>query len=175
MANAPAATPAPTPAPRSQKMRLVTLVAVIAIVEGALFFALAKFLGGGPQASHGAEQHVIEGPDPHTQTATVEVPLLSKFRVPNSVEGRTWIYELDLIVQVPSHRREEFERLKTDRTGAISDAVASIVRSLEPRELNEPDLRTLRMRIQRVLTDVAEDQELIRAIWIPRCVPMRAG
>jgi hypothetical protein len=57
--------------------------------------------------------------------------------------------------------------------GEIADAVASIVRSLDPRYLNEPDLKTFRLQVQRALGEIAADPDLIQAVLIPRCVPMR--
>lgn len=154
--------------------RTLILIAVVAVVEAVGIYAAVAVFGGGPQASHGAHgESVVHGPEPSEHPPSSEVELLTKFRVPNTLEGRMWIYELDLIVLVPGHRREDFDKLKGERMGAISDAVAAIVRSLEPRELNDPHLKTLRTQIQRALAELSGDPELIDGILVPRCVPSR--
>ena len=163
------------PAPRKRRVpMLAVIIAGVALGEALLFFVAIKMFGGGPQTTYGDERSIVHGPDPSSERSEAEVPLLSKFRVPNSMEGRTWIYELDLVVTVAAHRKGDLERLRDERIGAISDGVAGIIRSLEPRTLNEPDLRTLRAQIQRALGEVAGDRDLIHQVLIPRCVPMRA-
>ncbi|MBW7906921.1 MAG: hypothetical protein LC135_07325 [Phycisphaerae bacterium] len=165
------------PAPKRVRLPKTTLiVVVVTVVEAAVFVGLFMMFSGGPQPSYGhGEQHVTEGPDPTVTAPTVEIPLLQKFRVPNNIQGVTWIYDLDLVVKVPAHLAEEMERIKAARLNEIQDSVAGIVRRLDPRYLNEPDLRTLRFQVERVLTEISGNSDLIEAVLIPRCVPIRAG
>lgn len=165
------------PAPAAKKKGLpktLILIGGITVAEAILFFVAFKLMGGGPSTTHGDEHgSVVQGPEPAAEVADVEVELLAKFRVPNSVQGKTWLYDLDLVVKVPAHRKADMENLKTTRMGEIADSVASIVRSLDPRYLNEPDLKTFRLQVQRALGEIAADPDLIQAVLIPRCVPMR--
>lgn len=167
----------PVAAPRRLRVPKTTLiVAAVAIVEAVLFIGVFMLFSGGPQPSYGhGEESVVHGPDPTEVAPTVEVQLLQKFRVPNNIQGVTWVYDLDLVVKVPAHLSEEMERLKSQRMNEIADGVAGIVRRLDPRYLNEPDLRTLRFQVERALTEISGNPDLIDAVLIPRCVPIRAG
>lgn len=168
-------TTAPKPPAKKGSMKLIMIIGAVTVVEAAMFFAGMQFLGGGPQVAHGADgENVTEGPDPTTQPGSVEIHLLERFRVPNHLEGRTWIYEVDVIIQTPAHRRADAERIRDERKGAIMDSIAGTVRSLEPRVLNEPDVRTLRTQVQRALTSIFEP-DMIQSVFIPRCVPLRGG
>ncbi len=169
-------TEAEAPKRRFKIPRTAVLVTAVAVGEALLIFLGLQLLGGGPQASYGSGgESVVTGPDPMTQTTSVEIQLLEKFRVPNSRQGATWIFDIDLVVKVPAHRRDQIDKLKTERSGEISDAIASIIRSLDPRYLNEPDLQTLRVQVHRVLGQIVGDPNLIEAVLIPRCVPIKAG
>jgi flagellar basal body-associated protein FliL len=162
-----------------KKKRIPTtfvIVAIVAIVEGVGFYAAAKLLGGGPQPSYGEPgEHYAPGEDPAVQSASAEVVLLDKFKAPNTKSGRLYIYDLDIVIKVPAQDKEQIEQLVGERKGEISDIVARIVRSADPRVLAEDELKTLRMQVQHALTPVLEDEDLIERVLIPRCVPILSG
>jgi len=169
----------PQAAPAKRKPRIpktALIVGVVTLVEAGVFIMLFMMFSGGPEPTYGhGEETVVHGPNPAETEPTLEIHLLDKFRVPNNIQGVTWIYDLDLVVKVPAHLADEMETLKESRINEISDAVAGIIRRLDPRYLNEPDLRTLRFQIQRTLSEIANNPDLIEAVLIPRCVPIRAG
>jgi flagellar basal body-associated protein FliL len=164
-----------------KKKRIPTtlvIVVVVTIVEGVGFYAAAKLFGGGPQASFGEPgEHYAQGENPMGQQASAEVVLLERFKAPNIKSGRLYIYDLDIVIKVPAHEEEEIEKLVADRKGEISDIVARIVRSADPRVLAEDELKTLRMQVQHALTPVFDDddEDLVERVLIPRCVPILSG
>lgn len=162
-------------APRKRLPMTLILIVVIALVEAVIFFVIFKAMGGGPQTTHGDETgtHAAEGAPAVEHPTSVEIELVNRFRVPNSVQGKTMLYDVDIVVKVSGARKDAVEKLKTERQGEILDAVAAIIRNLDPRELNEPDLKTLRFQIRRALSEIADDRELIQQVLVPRCVPMR--
>lgn len=165
---------ADTPAKGGSRMKTtLILVLVVAVVEGLGFFMVAKFFGGSPDPAYGADgQHVAEVAT--TQPGLVEIELLNRFKVPNKSSGRLYIYDLDVVVSVPTDREEPMRELVKSRMGALSDCVARVIRSADPEVLDEPELKTLRLQMQHALLGVTRDEEMINQVLIPRCVPMRA-
>ncbi len=169
---APAA--APAKAGRKLPMKLILIVAA-AVVQGALLFAVTKMFGGGPQSAHGQEaghEDVLEGPNPADTPKSIEFELLKAFRVPNESRGRLYIYDLDISVKVAAQRKADMDLLVTERRAELADRVAAIVRSATPDVLNEPELKTLRMKFKYAIGAVADDTDLVLEVLIPRCVPI---
>ena len=154
---------------------MLALVLGVTIVEGVGFYVATKLLGGGPQTTYGGEgqPHVLDGEAPTGPLTTVEVELLSKFRVPNDKRGRLYVYDFDITAKIPGRRQEEAGTLVAERQGEIADRVAQIVRAADPAVLREPALKTLRMQIQHAVGEVLGDQDLLVEVLIPRCVPTR--
>jgi flagellar basal body-associated protein FliL len=163
------------PQDAAKKKRIPTtlvIVAAVAIVEGIGFYAAAKLSGSGPEASYGKPgEHYVQGED---QTAE-PVVLLEKFKAPNTKSGRLYIYDLNIVIKVPAHEKERVEEVVAERKGEISDIVARIIRSADPRVLAEDELKTLRMQVQHALTPVLKDEDLVQRVLIPRCVPILSG
>lgn len=162
---------------RSRVTTAIALVTGVAIVEGLGFYAVTKLFGGGPQVAYGegeARGHVLDGEEAGGMPYTAEVEVLAKFKVPNDKRGRLYIYDFDVALKVPARRAEEANRLVKERKRELSDRVARIVRAADPMVLHEPELKTLRMQLQRAIAKVAGDQDLIIEVLIPRCVPIRS-
>lgn len=157
--------------------KVLILVLVISVVEGAGFYALSKMFGGGPQATYGAEGangHLLEGEEAKQVPTTAEIEVLNRFRVPNDRSGRLYIYDFDVAMKVPGLRLEDAKKLVTERSREISDRIARIVRAADPPILREPELKELRTQLRQAIGEVIGDQELIVEILIPRCVPVRS-
>jgi flagellar basal body-associated protein FliL len=156
--------------------KVLALVVGVTVVEAIGFFAVTRLLGGGPEVAYGeqGQHHLLDGQDPGSMPQTVEIELLKRFRVPNDKGGRLYIYDLDISVKVPGHRKAEVEQLVAERTAEISDRVARLVRGSDPAVVHEPDLKTLRMQIQHVVGEIAGDQGIVTEVLIPRCVPTRS-
>lgn len=161
--------------PRSRFTMTLALILGVTVVEGAGFFAATKLLGGGPETTYGEEGqgHVLSGEEVTGTPPTVEIELLSHFRVPNDRSGRLYVYDFDITAKVPGRRQEEAQKLVAERRGEIADRVAQLVRGAEPAVLREPALKTLRVQIQHAVGEVLGDQELLVGVLIPRCVPSR--
>jgi hypothetical protein len=181
--------------------KALLVVGVVAALQAGGFFLAMKLFSGGPTPTYGAESgghaapadahggeahapagahgdespHYAAGGDPRVETATVEVPLLQKFRVPNNRSGRSVLYDFDIAVVVKAERKAEMEALAKDRAGEISDQVAQLVRAADTRMLQEFDFRTLRLQIQHALNEIVRDDKLIQRVLIPRCVPLQTG
>jgi flagellar basal body-associated protein FliL len=167
----------PAPKKRLRVPRTLAIVVVVAIVEGGIFFLGTKLLGGGPQVAHGAGEtlgHLLDGAEVGEVPVTVEIEMLTKFKVPNDKRGRLYIYDFDVALKVPGYRQEEATRLVSERQRELSDRVARVVRAADPAVLHEPELKSLRVQLQHAIGEVVGDQDIIVEVLIPRCVPMRA-
>lgn len=162
---------------RSPVALTAAIVLVVAVVEGGAFFALVKFFGGGPDASYGSEnESLLEESSPAEQDESVtEVVLLERFRVPNTKTGHTIMYDFDISVVVPTARKEEMDEIVQSRYATIKDRVTIVIRQAPPRVLNEDNLATLRRLLKQGLNEVIGDDEMIRRVLIPRCVPLQTG
>lgn len=169
--------------------KTLLVVGVVAALQAGGFFLAMKLFSAGPTPTYGSEgagghagaghadgaAHYAAGPDPKVEAATVEVPLLTKFRVPNNRSGRTILYDFDMVVVVRADRKADVETLVKDRAGEISDQIAQLVRGADSRVMQEFDFRTLRMQILHTLSTIARDDKLIQKVLIPRCVPAVTG
>jgi len=160
--------------PKSRRLLItLALIAGIAVLEGAAFFAAIKVVGGGPAPSYGQEgEHYVEAA-PADQTAGTEVSVVKHFKVPNTKSGRTVIYDLDVTVLVGPDRAAAMEALTQGRQAQVADRLAQVVRAADPRVMNEFDFRTLRLQIRNALNELAGDNESVRQVLIPRCVPIQ--
>lgn len=175
--------PAATAKKRPNKTLL--LVVGVAVIEAITLWVVFSMLsptptpaGAGAVAAetdaHGdGTTHVIAGADPTKNVDALEIALLAKVRAPNDRSGRLFMYDFDLKIKVQSKNGEKVNKIVEMRAGEISDKIAQIVRAAEPAVLSEPDLKTLRMQIHRVLGDIAGDHELVLEVLIPRWVPIR--
>ncbi len=166
------------PKPKKKLPMTIILIVVVAGMQGAGFYVGAKYFGAGPSVAHGEteDSHHMEGHEPEPDQAadsTVEISLLKSFKVPNNKSGRMYIYDLDIVAKLRTSQKAAVEKLVAERPGEISDAVARIVRSAEPKIMAEDELKSLRMQIRSALAEIAGEAETFEQVLIPRCVPIR--
>jgi flagellar basal body-associated protein FliL len=163
---------------RKRKPAFFTLgiVLAVALLEGGAFLAVMKIFGGSPGVAYGVEgNHVMEGEPPTAAEELSEVALLQSFRVPNTKTGQTIVYDFDISVAVPLSRKPEIEQVIKGRDAEIRDRVAQIIRQARPQVLAEDDFGTLRMLIQRAMAEIIGNDQTVRRVLIPRCLPIPTG
>ena len=163
------------PVPPKKKLPLTLgIIGGVAVLQGVGFFVFFKFFGSKPQAALAETNHVIESVPASQPAEFIEVSLLKSYRVPNCKSGRTWVYDLDVIVVVPAKEKDKVERLADERAGEIADRVSGLVRAAPDSVLREDDLRVLRNQFLEGLREIMGDEKLIQRVLIPRFVPLRA-
>lgn len=162
--------------PKKKKKLPKTMIIVLAVtaIEAVVFFAVFKMVGGGPEAAHGEDSHVIEGAAASQPVGTTEIELVKSFKVPNDKSGRMFIYDMDVSIVVAADDAKLAQEFVDTRTADIADRLARIVRSAHHQMLWEDDLRALRQQLRAGLAEIANDDDLVRRILIPRFVPMRS-
>lgn len=158
------------PAPKKGlSKKTLGIVLGVALLQGAGFFVVFKFIGSSPEPAHGEESHAIEAKQ---SVGVAEVALLRSFKVPNDKTGRLWIYDIDISVVVAANQAQNMQELADAHAGEIADRVARIIRAATPEMLGEDDLSILRGQLTEGLADITGDQDLIQRVLIPRLVPI---
>ena len=177
--------------------KLPVLIGGVMTVEAVVLFVALKGFGGPAAAeAHGPEGHaevayqlddhgepVLDDHgnpiplEPHPEgPELVEVPVDS-FRAQNQLDGRTYLYDVDISVQVPSEFADEVKAKLEGSTGLVRDRMTRIIRSIDPQKLNgtaEPGLETLRRQVRYQL-DLIVGEGLIEEVLVPRCIPYRTS
>lgn len=148
----PAAAPAPAEAaPAKKKLPLIPIVGVLTllVVEGVVIFMV---VGGAakPAETHGAElheAHMDEG------DKLVEI-LVVKDKFPNNSTGRSWIWDVEIQVQVKTKNLGQVQEVLASRSAEIKTGLARIWRTAQHNYFNEPSLETLTRQVKRLLDDI---------------------
>jgi len=159
------------------------LLGIVMVVEGALLFAAFKMFGGSPKTVQGADLVTEESDHGHhgkpasrpSSRKYAELPVLS-FKAPNSLRGRTYLYDVSVFVVVKSEHREKVESSLKEREATIQDRMRTIIAQSDPEKLgggSEPGLETLRRQVKYQLEEII-GEGLIEEVLVPRCIPYRA-
>ena len=105
----------------------------------------------------------------------VDLPVVSEFRSPNKVSGRTYLYDVSIYVSVKPADADKVKQMIADRGPLIQDRIRTIIAQSDPDKLgggSEPGLETLRRQVKFQLDDVL-GPGLIQEVLIPQCIPFR--
>jgi flagellar basal body-associated protein FliL len=167
------------------------LIGGIMLVEAVVLFAGFKFLmGGGPTVATGAELveegHDAPADDKHgggghgassgstDKSRVVEVPLL-EMRATNKRDGRTFLYQVKIVVATRAANEEKVKALIKEREALIRDRVRTIIAQSDPDRLGggkEPGLETLRRQVKHQLDEIV-GEGVIDEVLVPDCIPFR--
>lgn len=157
---------------RRKNLIMVGILVGVMVIEGAGVFILAKHFGARPAS---AEAGGIDGLDPEEgQKAPKEIEVeVARFRAQNDQARQTAVYELTVYAVVLETDQEAFASMIEQKKATIQDRFSSIIRAADPQVLNEPDPATLRQSFERELSQIAEEEEMVRRVLIPSIVAYR--
>ena len=75
---------------------------------------------------------------------------------------------------VEQSQTEKVQILLDNREATIHDRLAKLVRSADPRQLEEPGLETLRRQIKHEMEQIVGQEGFFKEVLIPKCTPFRA-
>jgi flagellar basal body-associated protein FliL len=104
----------------------------------------------------------------------VEIPLLDS-RFPNKLTGRTFLYDVNIVVTTKSVTQDKVKDLISGHDALIKDRVRTIIAEIDPDKLgagSEPGLETLRRQVKYQLDQIIGDG-LIEEVLVPRCIAFR--
>lgn len=164
------ATESPPAAPRKKKLMTLGIVLGIMLLEGAAVFAVMK-ISASPVAAEAAEDGAEATEDVSAMPADVS---LVECKAINRKSGQALVVRICVAAQVDPDKVEVVQELVQKRQDTIKDRVQTVLRSADPRHLNDPDLATLKRQIKFELDRVLGDDQLIRAVLIPQILQSRS-
>jgi flagellar basal body-associated protein FliL len=152
------------------------------LIEALVLIGGFKFISGGPKTAAAVElaadtsSEKGDGKTPATTDAKAPVELqLVDFRAPNKTSGRTFLYDVNIVVTTKTATGDKVKDLISARDALIKDRVRTIIATLDPEKLgggSEPGLETLRRQVKYQLDQILGDG-LIDDVLVPRCIPFR--
>lgn len=124
---------------KSSPMKIVIIVAALMVVEAVVVFALVAFSGIG---TSGAEATTIEGQEENERERLVELQLVEADYT-NTTTGQTWIWQVQLFLQVRNKNKEHIEQELERRQAEIISGLRTIFSRAQHRHLREPGSETM--------------------------------
>jgi flagellar basal body-associated protein FliL len=157
------------------------LLGAAVLIEALVLIGGFKFISGGPKtaaavelAADTAEKGDGKTAGPVDEKAPVELQLVD-FRAPNKTSGRTFLYDVNIVVTTKTATGDKVKDLISAHDALIKDRVRTIIATLDPEKLgggSEPGLETLRRQVKYQLDQILGDG-LIDDVLVPRCIPFR--
>jgi hypothetical protein len=164
-----------TPAKPSRKGMQLLVVALLMIGEGVAVYLLADSLSDVPAAAVAAGA-VAGGPEAGAsdleELAEVD---LAECRPSNKMSGKFVTFHIRVTGLVAAADAERAEKLAKGKQARLLDRVNFVVRSAEPKHLNEPGLETVKRRLKQEFDQILEDDELIKGVLIPQMLQSGSG
>lgn len=136
-----------------------------------------------PDPGHGAEAaadhskgsaHGTAEPSMMMSDSSAEVKL-AECKTFNKETGKLVLFHIRVSVLVASTEADRARKLVEAKQARIEDRVNTVIRSAEPRHLNEPGLETLKRRLKFELDRIFEDPRLVQEVLIPYLVQSGSG
>jgi len=122
--------------PKSGRRLSIVVVAALMLGEGAGVYMLANMLSPPPVSAEAADG---EGDDSAKKADLAEIEL-AECRPSNRMAGRFITYHIRVLGLVDAARLDEIKSLAQARRARLEDAVNVVIRSADPKHLDEPEL-----------------------------------
>jgi flagellar basal body-associated protein FliL len=146
--------------------------------EGVVVFFVAKAFSHEPSAALAAAEDSNAPPSAETAdqapTALAEIGL-ADCRTFNKESGRLIAFHIRVSVLVAAKDADHVKNLIAAKQARIDDRVNTVIRSAEPKQLNEPGLETIKRRLKHECSRIFENETLVHEILIPHLVQSGPG
>jgi len=151
---------------RSRFMPMV-IVAALMIGEGIAIYYLANLLSPDPASATAAalDAAARENEIERNQGDLAEVDI-ADCRPTNKMSGKLITVKLHVSALVRRGDVERATRLVAEREGRLRDRINFVIRSIEIKHLNEPDLQTIKRLLKKEFDHVFDDATLVREVLI---------
>lgn len=166
-------TAAPAREKTASRGRLASIFVIVGlmVVEGVAVYFVANTLSPEPIPAAAAEG----GGDGSTDTSAMAEVELAECRPSNKMAGRFVTYKIRVLGLVNAKEQDKVEAMARARRARLEEAVNVVIRSADPKQLDEPDLTTIERRIKYEFDRIFGDETLIREIVIPELLQSRPG
>ena len=153
---------------KSGPLKMIIVVAVMMILEGAGVFFLVSSMGG-PDMVEATELEGLEGTG---EEAPVEIALVEE-RFQNMQTGRVWEWRVEIFLRVRQKNVDEIVAIQERDAATIKEGVAMIFRRANDRHLREPGLETITRQLTTYLNEIfgldPDGLPRIDRVIIPEC------
>lgn len=157
---------------RSGKLFPVLIVALLMGVEGVGVYMLSKALNSTPSEVEGGE---VDGTDAGVAAEDLAEIEIASCRPSNKMTGKLITFQIRVSILVPASELDRAKELVKSKQARIEDRVNFVIRSAEPKQLNEPELETIERRIRQELEQVFGEPGLIQEVIIPELLQSGPG
>ncbi len=157
---------------RNRNLLTAVVVGGLMLLEGVGIFVAVKFIGGGPDTLR-AGDGTGEGSDADGKMSSSEVRVTDLMAF-NSNAGRVFVYQLSVYAEIDTQDSPKIKDMIESRQNAIDDRFSKVIRSSDPKYLDEPGLETLRRQFKHELGLILGDESHIKAILFPEFKKSRA-
>jgi len=160
------------PAPKkSLPIKTIAVVLAMLVVEAGGIVAFMSMMG------KPSEVNAVQVQDHHESSGSelIELPVLNE-KFTNSRQGRVWIWNIEVIVQVKESNAEAVGMEIEAKKALIRTGVSKIIAAAQHAYFNEPGRETLTRQVQEfmngqdVIAPNAEGEPRIEAVLIPGCI-----
>jgi hypothetical protein len=157
------------PAKKGLPIKMIGIVGVVMIVEAVVVVLIFSMIG--PKASQAKLEDVQVVSSEGEGIKEIKV-VEDKFQ--NMKEGRVWIWDLSVAVQVKKKHAEKFEGVIKSREGEIKQEIGRMVANADHNQLASPDRETLSRQVTAFLIklggmDEKTNEPVVERVLIPRC------
>ncbi len=165
-----------TAAAPAKKGRMTPLLIVGALMaaEGVGVFFVANALSPPPAATLAGMEGSGDGSAADGAEDYAEIEL-AECRPSNSKSGRFVTFHVRVSALVATEDLERAQKLVASKRARLEDTVNTVIRSAEPKELNEPELGTLKRRLKHGFGEVFGDDQLVKQVLIPQWLQSSRG
>ncbi len=152
----------------------MVVVALMMLGEGVVIFILVKAVQTEPAAALAGENAGLPDTGRDVRKKLVEV-VLAECRPSNRMSGKFVNFQIRVLGLVAAEDLERAEDLVESKKARLEDGVNIVIRSAEPKQLNEPDLSTVRRRLKHEFGRIFDDPELVKQVLIPSMLQSGPG
>lgn len=158
---------------RKKKLKPLIMVGVLMVAEGAGIFGMMKFFAGPPEPTL-ADEDDAEMKDPLHLGERTEIELC-KVDSFNRKEGKLHVYHIELSALIATDDVDTLQRFVDERSASIRDRVQLVIRSADPRHLNDPALLMIKKQIKQELNNLIGGKELIQEVLVAKLLQSRTS
>ncbi|MCC7293912.1 MAG: hypothetical protein IT449_17775 [Phycisphaerales bacterium] len=167
------------PPAKKSKMVLFILVGGMMLIEGVGVFALVNFLSHKPDEAAAETVEAVESEEhkkwedpPDSQFAECVV---ADCRPTNVLTGKLVYYNVKVSILVDRQKLPGVQKMVEQNKSRLEDAVNTVVRSAEPKILNEPTLQTVKRQLKAELDRILGDDKIISEVLVPQLIQIGSG
>tara|TARA_R110002072_G_scaffold2188_6_gene18113 strand:- start:674 stop:1210 length:537 start_codon:yes stop_codon:yes gene_type:complete len=154
-------------------LKMIIIIAVIMVLEGAGVFFLVNMMGG-PKGVEASEMALLEGTG---EDAPVEIELVED-RFQNMSTGHVWEWRVQIVLRARQKNAAHLETIKERDAALLKEGVALIFRRAQDRHLREPGLETITRQLTTYVNEVfgvdADGMPRVDRVIIPECKGFRS-